>query len=99
MKPSTRILASILIASAAVAQAMVAQAEDRFAAAFQNARRESLAGNYLTAVAVVRPFALTASGEIKSKPGTLERASVTSRRFQPFLGPEPPGGCGPVRPG
>jgi hypothetical protein len=65
MKPSTRILASILIASAAVAQAMVADTEDRFAAAFQHARRELLAGNYLTAVALVRPFALTPSGEIR----------------------------------
>jgi hypothetical protein len=61
-----RVLAAILIASAAaVAQAMAADAEDQFAAAFQNARRESLAGNYLTAVALLRPFALTQSGAIK----------------------------------
>ncbi|MGZ8285761.1 MAG: hypothetical protein ACXW27_08295 [Allosphingosinicella sp.] len=65
MKPLTRVLASILIASAAVAQATVADTEDQFAAAFQHARRELLAGNYLTAVALVRPFALTQSGEIK----------------------------------
>lgn len=65
MKPSTGVLASILIASAAIAQAMAADSEDRFAAAFQGARRELLAGNYLAAVALVRPFALTPSGEIK----------------------------------
>ena len=65
MKPLTGLLASILIASSAVGQAMAADTEDRFAAAFQNARRELLAGNYLTAVALLRPFALTQSGEIK----------------------------------
>jgi hypothetical protein len=65
MTPLTGVLASILIASAAVAQAMVADTEDQFAAAFQRARRELLAGNYLAAVALVRPFALTQSGEIK----------------------------------
>jgi hypothetical protein len=65
MKPSTTFLASVLIASAAVAQAMGADTESPFAAAFQNARRELLAGNYLTAIALVRPFALTQSGDIK----------------------------------
>jgi hypothetical protein len=65
MKPLTRLLALILIASAVVAQAMVADTEDPFTAAFQQARRELLTGNYLTAVALVRPFALTQSGEIK----------------------------------
>ena len=67
MKPVTRVLALILIGSAAVAQAMAADTEDRFAAAFQHARRELLAGNYLTAVALVRPFALDQSGEIKDE--------------------------------
>jgi hypothetical protein len=65
IEPLTAVVASLLIAFAAMAQAMVADTEDRFAGAFQHARRELLAGNYLTAVALVRPFALTPSGEIK----------------------------------
>ncbi|HEX8125911.1 MAG TPA: hypothetical protein VF548_10050 [Allosphingosinicella sp.] len=65
MKPSAAVLASTLIASAAVAQAMVGDIENQFSTAFEQARRELLVGNYLTAVALVRPFALTESGEIK----------------------------------